>query len=175
MRKEIKNNENYLNKKTGFSAPCNYFDSLEDAISLKITEENLSKETAFKVPETYLDGLEDSILGKLIFKEKEGKMISFKQRILKFIPIATAASIILFIGLNSFVFKIGKEFTLDSISDTEIEYWLNVNMLINNDIGLILEEDLLEEDEFYFTNIKDESIEDYMSSIENISLFNEIN
>ena len=50
-----------------------------------------------------------------------------------------------------------------------------MDTLNNNDIASILEEDILEENEFYFTDIKDESIEDYMNSIDNTSLLNEIN
>ena len=179
MENEIKHSEQYINnkvgKETGFSVSSNYFDGLEDVISTKISEESFSKKTAFKVPDTYFDSLEDVISAKITSEEKEIKVISFKEHILKFIPLAAAASVILFIGLNSFVFNKNEEFTLDSLSDAEIEYWLDVNTLNNSDIASILEEDVLDENEFYFTDIKDENIEDYMNSIDNISLLNEIN
>jgi hypothetical protein len=179
MENEIINSENYINnkvgQKTGFSAPSNYFDTLEDVIASKISEENLPKETAFKTPENYFSNLEDSILAQVTSKEKEVKVISFKDRILKFIPIAAAASVVLFISLNSFVFNADEEMTLDALSDNDIEYWLDANTLNTNDIAAILEDDILEENEFSLTDIKDESIEDYINSIDNTSLLNELN
>jgi hypothetical protein len=179
MGKEIKNSINYISKKTskktGFSAPLDYFNNLEEVIGANLSEEHLPKENGFKVSDTYFKNLEDSILAKVSFSKKETKIISFKDRILKVIPYATAASIILFIGLNSFVFNTDKEFTLDSLSDTDIEYWLDSNTLNTNDISIIFEDDLLEENDFYFTTIKDETIEEYINSIDNIALFNEIN
>lgn len=179
MENEIKNIENYINNKvgqeTGFSTPSNYFDNLEDVIASKISEENFAKETAFRVPKDYFSSLDDSILAQVSSERKETKVISFKERILKVIPYAAAASIALFISLNSFVFNTNDEFTLDSLSDNDIEYWLEENTLNNNDIAAILEDDILDENEFSFTDLKDESIEDYINSIDNTSLLNELN
>ena len=179
MDNEIKNSLDYINKKTGkktgFSAPSNYFDNLEDVISVKILEDNFAKETAFKVPDTYFNNLENSILAKVSSKEKETKVISFKESVFKIIPFAAAASILLFIGLNSFVFDTNEEFTLDALSDNDIEYWLDDSSLNTNDIALILEDEIINENEFSFADIKDESIEDYINSIDNTSLLNELN
>ena len=179
MENEIKNSENYINNKvgkgTGFSTPSNYFDDLEDVITTKISQENFAKETAFKTPENYFINLENNILAEITLKEKEVKVISFKERILKLIPIAAAASVVLFIGLNSFVFNTNEELTLDTLSDNDIEYWLDVNTLNSTDIALVLENEILDENEFSFTDIKDETIEDYINSIDNSSLLNEIN
>jgi hypothetical protein len=175
MGKEIINSINYISKKTskktGFSAPLDYFNNLEEVIGAKLYEEQLPKENGFKVSDTYFNNLEDNVLAKVSFSKKETKIISFKE----VIPYATAASIVLFIGLNSFVFNTDKELTLDSLSDTDIEYWLDSNTLNTNDISIIFEDDLLEENDFYFTTIKDETIEEYINSLDNIALFNEIN
>lgn len=179
MENEIKNSIAFINKKTGkksgFSAPSDYFDNLEDVIAVKITTESLPKESAFKVPDTYFNNLEDHILAQVSSKEKETKVISFRDRVLKIIPYTAAASIALFIGLNSFVFNQNETLTLDMLSDNEIEYWLDTNTLNNNDIAAILEDEILDENEFSFTEIKDESIEDYINSIDNTSLLNELN
>jgi len=179
MENEIKNSINYINKKigknSGFSAPSNYFDNLENDISVKISEESFQKKISFKVPETYFNDLENRILAQVSSKEKETKLISFKERVLKLIPYAAAASIALFIGLNSFVFSNSDEFTLDTLSDDDIEYWLDTNSINTDDIASILPEGILEENEFTFTNIEDEIIEDYINSIDNASLLNEIN
>ncbi len=179
MENEIKNSIAFINKKTGkksgFSAPSNYFDNLEEEIAIKIAQDSFEKESAFKVPETYFSSLEDNILAQVSTKKKETKVINFRNRFLKLIPYATAASIVLFIGLNSFVFNSNEQLTLDALSDNDIEYWLDTNTLNTNDIAEILEDEILDENEFSFTEIKDESIEDYINSIDNTSLLNELN
>lgn len=179
MSKKIKNSVEYIlkknGKKTGFSVPSDYFNDLEETIAIKLLEKNFSKEHNFEVPATYFNNLEDTILASVSPEEKETKVISFKERILKFIPIAAAASVILFIGLNSFVFNKTEELTLDSLSDVDIEYWLDSNTINTNDVTVILQEDLLDEDDFYFATLEDENIEDYINSIDNTSIFEELN
>ena len=177
MGKETKNSiEDISKKKTGFSIPSNYFNNLEDVIATKLSEENFTKENNFEVPDTYFSNLEDTILAKVSSLEKEIKVISFKEKVLKMIPIAAAASIVLFIGLNSFVFKTTKELTLDSLSDDDIEFWFDSSSLTTNEITLVLKDEILEENDFYFSTIEDETIEDYIHDSMNYKdLLNEIN
>ena len=70
------------------------------------------------------------------------------------IPIAAAASVILFIGLNSFVFNNGEELTLDSLSENDLELWFDSNTLSTSEIALVLEDDLLEIMIFLFLQLK---------------------
>jgi len=179
MRNELKNSVAYINnkvgKKTGFSAPANYFDTLENSIESILAEEKFAKDSGFKIPKNYFDDLENNILAKISSEEKETKIISFKERVFKLIPIAAAASIVLFIGLNSFVFNTSDELTMDSLSNNDIEYWLDSNTFHSTDLTTEYEDDILEENDFLFTDIKDESIEDYINSIDNSSLLNELN
>ena len=179
MENELKNSIKYINsktgKKSGFTVEANYFDNIEASIDAKIFEEKLSNVTAFKTPNTYFKNLEDSILDKILEEESAPKVVSLKERIFKFIPVAAAASIALFIGINTFVFKNNEEISLDTITDDEIEYWLDANTLSSTDIAMILEDDIKEENDFSFTNINDESIEDYINSIDNTTLLNELN
>lgn len=179
MENELKNSIQYINnkvsKKPGFSAPTNYFETLEDSIESRLVEEKFAKNSGFKTQENYFDGIENSILAKILSEEKETKVISFKQRIFKLIPIAAAASIILFIGLNSFIYNTSDKLTLDSLSNNDIEYWLDTNTFNSIDVTVVYEDDILEENDFLFTEIKDESIEDYINSIDNTSLLNELN
>lgn len=179
MEEQIKNSEAYLNsilgKENGFSTPDNYFNLIEDNIEIKIAEENLKKESGFKTPDSYFSNLEDAILTKVNTIEKKPKVISFKSRVLKLIPIAAAASIILFIGLNSFIFNKTDELTLDSLSDNDIEIWLDTNTISTNDIAFVYNEDLLSEIDFSFATLEDENIEDYINSIDNTSILNELN
>ena len=81
----------------------------------------------------------------------------------------------MFIGLNSFVFNTSDELTLDSLSNNDIEYWLDTNTFHSTDITTIYEDEILEENEFLFNELKDESIEDYINSIDDPSLLNELN
>lgn len=179
MENEIKNSISFINEKTGgksgFSAPSNYFNNLEEEIAIQIAQNNFEKEIAFKVPENYFNNLEDRILSETISEEKETKIISLRKRILKMVPYAAAASIALFLGLNTFVFNSNEQLSIDTLSDNDIEYWLDSNTLNTSDIAAILEDEIIEDNEFSFTEIKDESIEDYINSIDNTSLLNELN
>lgn len=179
MEKNIKNSAAYLNsilgKETGFSIPKNYLSNLEEVIETKLSEDSFAKESGFTTPDTYFTGLENDILSKVLSTKKETKVISFKEKVFKMIPFAAAASIMLFIGLNSFVFSNDKELTLDSLSDVDIEYWLNSNTVNTNDITAVLGDDILAENDLYFTTLDDSNIEDYLNSIDNTLLLNELN
>ena len=177
MDKELKNSVQFIadkvGKKPSFTTPQDYFDTFEDGFLNRLTEEKLPKNSGFKTPETYFDDLEDTVLLKVLVQKKETKVISLKHRILKVIPFAAAASILLFIGLNSFVFNTDKQITIDAISDVEIENWMNTNNIHYNDVALVLQEDILNDNEFSLANIKNETIEDYIISTDNTSLLNE--
>ena len=180
MENEIKHSEafisNKIGKKPGFTTPSNYFNNLEDDISIKISEENFIKKNPFKVPDTYFSNLENKIIANVSSEEKkENKVISLKNKILKIIPFAAAASIALFIGLNSYVFKSDNTYNLEDLSDDDFEQWLDFSTINTDDIVEILPEDILEINEFSFTLIEDESIEDYISFTDNASILNELN
>ena len=180
MGNEIKNNIACIRRKagdkTGFAVPSDYFNNLEDTLSAKLSEENFTKEKSFKVPSGYFNDLENLILAKVANTKKETNIISFKECLFKMIPLAAAASVILFIGLNSFVFNTSKELNLDTISDDDIDLWLDSSTLNSYEITFVLEESILDENEFYFSQIKNETIEDYFNnSIDYEDLLNEIN
>ena len=164
MENEIKHSEDFIKKNVGktsfFDVPSDYFNTVDFEISAKITEEKWNKTTAFKVPDDYFKNLEDKLITNINLNKKATKVISFKERLLKIIPYAAAASIALFISLNTFVFNANKELSFETISDSEIEYWLNENTVSTSEIITILEDEILDETEFYFANINDESIED---------------
>ncbi|WP_298778067.1 hypothetical protein [uncultured Polaribacter sp.] len=178
MENELKSSIDYINKKTtketGFSIPSNYLNNLEDTILLKISEENLSNNSGFKTPQNYFDTLEHAILSKVITSKKEPKVISFKERVFKIIPFAAAASIVLFISLNSFIFNTNDKLTFDSLNDTDIEYWLENNNINTMDISEIIAVDILKENDFSMANISDENIEEYINSIDDIIIIDEI-
>ena len=180
MKNKTPNSESFLEEKTGiktgFSSPTNYFDNLEEAISAKLIEEALPKAHGFKVSENYFTSLEDQIISKISSEEKSikhTKVISLKDRLLKIIPIA-AASIVLFIGLNSYVFDTINSTSIDYISDNDMEYFLESNAVNTIDFAAVFNDDIENESILSLTNIEDESIEDYMNSIDNTYLLNEL-
>lgn len=177
MENEIKNSITYLSnktgKKSGFSVPSNYFKNLEEEITIKISEQSFSKNNSFNVPPNYFNTIENSILEKVTSTETETKVISISNKILKTIPYIAAASVALFITLNTFVFNSQNSFNTDSISDDEFENWLDVSFLKTDDIVIVLEDDIIDTNEFSFTSLEDETIEDYISFTDNISIYNE--
>lgn len=179
MKKETNHSVAYLQNKVGnknpFFTPENYFDSLENEILIKQLEESILKKQAFETPAQYFTNLEDTIISKTTVTNKNVKVITFKHKILKAIPFAAAASILLFIGLNSFVFDASTDdLNIENLNNSDIEYWLNNNEINDSDVALLLDEEILNDNEFSLTHIKAESIEEYINSIDNTTLINEI-
>ncbi len=158
---------------SGFSTPENYFDSVEDAVFSKIKEQSFSKENAFTAPKNYFNNFEDSLFANLHFPKKEVKVISLKSRLLKIIPVAAAASVFLFIGLN--YFSSSGITSFESLSSEEIENWLDESYLNNSSLLNFVDADfkdsnVLEE----YTSIKDEDILEYLNTIDSSILLTEI-
>ncbi len=178
MNNELKNSVEFIKskagKKTGFSTPTNYFNGLDEVIETIISEEIIPAETNFKTPDNYFNSLEDKILDKVSIPKKVTKVISLKDRIYKVIPYTAAASIILFIGLNSSIFSNSSSISIDSLSENDLEYWMESNTLYANDISEVLDDDILDEADFTFAELKDENIEDYIILNDNASLINEL-
>lgn len=179
MDKQIKHSEAFLNQKIGgvtsFNVPKDYFNSLENDIFLKISEDKLPKTNVFTTPSAYFDGLEEKLLAKVAPVNQKGKLISFKERVVKVIPFAAAASILLFIGLNTFTINGGNnELSLENLNSTDIEYWMNNTEILESDVAILLNNELLEEQEFSFAELQTESIEEYIITTDNTSLLNEI-
>lgn len=178
MKHHIKISEAYLNsileKESGFYTPKNYFSTIEDSFEVKLTEKGFKTEEGFTIPDSYFKELENEILAKALSTKIETKVISLKDRVLKFIPMTAAAAVILFVGLNSFLFNTTEEFTLDSLSESDIEYWLDSSTLNTYEISITIEDVVLDENDFYFANLEDKNIEDYINSIDNTSIFEEL-
>lgn len=178
MENDIKHNEEFIlkkvGKKPGFSAPTNYFNAVEFDVLAKITEEKFNKTSSFEVPKDYFKNVDEKIFANINLTYKSTKVISLKKRILKVVPYVAAACIALYISLNTFM-NADKKVTFEAISDSEIEYWLDEKTINTNEIATLLGDEILNENIFSFADIEDESIEDYMNSIDNSSLLNELN
>ncbi|MEE9406581.1 MAG: hypothetical protein V3V28_00765 [Polaribacter sp.] len=181
METNIKNSENYLNsvskKKSGFNAPENYFSDVEDRFSSFLYEDKIPKNITFKTPDAYFDNLENTVLNKALTTEKEVKVISLKQRILKLTPLAAAACIVFFLGLNSYVFNDTEDITFESLADNEIENWMNnnISLISENDLAITYSELEFDESDMTPNSISSDELEDYLSNDGNISLILENN
>lgn len=179
MDTELKNSINYITKKigenAGFTTPTNYFDDVETRFTNKLVEDEFPKKEKFSVPNNYFSSLEDRVLEKISSPKKEAKIIALRSKIIRFAPIAAAASILLFIGINIFTFNKIETVSFESISDSDIENWLvdNTNSINNDDLAFVVEITDIENNEFSTKSINDTDLEEYLNSIETTSLLNE--
>ena len=178
MEQKIENSEAFLktvlHKSTGFSAPKNYFSSAEDHFSSFLIEKELSKENGFTIPENYFEEIESSLIEKIIFK-KEVKVISFKNKLIKYIPITAAASIALFLSVNYLNSFDTKEINFNALGNTDIENWIveNSNELSNKDFRALLHSGISHENDLALIDLQNKDIEEYMINSEENSLLNE--
>ena len=176
MENELQNSINYINNKTsgksGFSIPSNYFENLEDSFTIKLKEESFTKTKGFETPNSYFDNLEDAILTKVLSTKKEVNVISLKERIFKMIPLAAAASIVLFIGLNAFVFDKTAVNPFDTLADSDVENWISnhINLIHDTDIALTYTDIDFDESEMIPNSISNDELENYLSNQDNLSL-----
>jgi len=177
MNNKKQNSFDFTNGKTqnenGFSIPENYFDTVEDAVFSKIGEQHFPVGNAFSTPDRYFESFEDTLFSKLDITKKEVKVISLKSRVLKFIPTAAAASVLLFIGLNIFT----TEDPFNTISSEDLDSWFDENYIDYSTVNAIefidtdfTERNILEDD----TSIDDDDILEYLNTIDSSSLLTEI-
>jgi len=177
MNRDRKNIEDYLNSHSmderQFTVPENYFNSIEDRVLSKIIEDQLPGKLTYNVPDNYFESFEERLFSNAEFSKKETKVISLKSRILKYIPTAAAASILLFIGLNIFTTKD----PFNTISTDELEIWIDENYIDYSTVNTInfvdtdfTESDILKDD----SSLEDEDILDYLNSIDTSNLLTEI-
>ncbi len=152
---------------SGFTVPASYFDTIEDHFSAKLKEETLPTETGFRVDESYFTGLEDRILTKVAQSPK--KQTSLKTKIIRLIPYAAAACILVFVGLTQF------NYTSSDISNADVETWLdsNISLISNEDFVTILEQSDISDNEFSLAAISDNAILEYLQTTDTSYLINE--
>ncbi|CAM1347306.1 hypothetical protein [Tenacibaculum insulae] len=177
MDKELQHKIDFINqkagKKTGFSTPENYFDAFDENVNSLIASRKFSKQNAFKTPSNYFDSVESNILTKLKLEEnKKVKVIPLYQKVLKFMPVAAAAAILLFIGLNYFNTQNLSAF--DKITQADISSWYENGYgdTNNSELAIVLDTADFEEDILPFIN--DTNLEDYINTIDDSSLLNDL-
>ena len=145
---------NSISKKSGFTTPNNYFETLEIDVLSKFKTEELTTaidKNTFKTPETYFDTVEDIVITKLkaeSFQHKENtnvpdnyfdsledtiisklkspkKVISLKTVSKYLVPITIAASLLLIFTLNT----TKKTVTFQSLATAEIEQFIDYGII----------------------------------------------
>ena len=124
--------------------------------------------------ENYFKELETSITEKITPK-KEVKVISLKNKFLKHIPMAAAASLALFLSLNYLSPQNVEEVSFENLAQSDIENWVleNANELSDEDFASLLQSEITNENDFALTDINNNDIEEYIIDLENSSLLNE--
>ena len=91
---------------------------------------------------------------------------------IRFIPMAAAASLLLFIGVNSFFFNKSEENPFDKLSDSEVENWIanNINLINDSDFAITYSDIEFDEDLAIPNSISNDELENYLNDPENISL-----
>ncbi|MEE3999316.1 hypothetical protein V1T75_03110 [Tenacibaculum sp. FZY0031] len=176
MNEKIKHTINFINQKAGkncsFSVPQNYFEEVEERINTSIFIDSLPKKKTFNTPDDYFDTIEAQIQSRLIKEQTtEPKVISLRKRVLQYIPLAAAASVLLFIGINYFNTQ---KITFEDITTTDIESWYENGYgdIDNSELAATLNTSELDED--ILASISDETLEDYLNSVDTPTLINEI-
>mgnify|MGYP000337523481 CR=1 FL=1 len=176
MSKEIKNSIDYIRNKTqdtsGFSTPENYFDTVEDVLFSKLIEQQLPNEDGFKVSANYFNDLETSLYSKIDFPKKEIKVIPLRKRIIRYIPHAAAASVLLFFGLN--YFSLTNTSSFEDVSSLDIENWIDNEYVDFNTFNIVfVDSDFTENDLIEDETISDEDLLDYLSTINSAIILTE--
>jgi hypothetical protein len=160
---------NKLPNEAGFSVPKGYFDTIEDDFSAKLIDEHLPNNSGFKIPENYFENLGDHVISKVELLKK-GKLISFRRKTIKLIPVAAAIALFLFIGIN-FMFTDKTE-----LSSDEIALWFdnNINTITNDDLITELGDLVLDDTSLLDEIINNNSIEYYVNANDNYLLIQDI-
>lgn len=159
--------------KSGFTTPKDYFENVENDFFAKLSEKSLPKQTGFKTPKNYLENLEDAILAKVNPPKKEVKIISLSDRLRKITPVAAAASVLFFIGINYF----SNEATVvnwDDITTVDVNNWYESTSIDNTELALVYEDTNVDEDVFLSSSVDNIDIEDYFNAVDTSTIINEI-
>ncbi len=146
--------DSIIPKDHGFKIPENYFKELDKRL-IKESISTIPEETGFKVPDEYFNDF------KVIrASQKENKVIQlFKKNRIKFIGFSIAASFLLLFSIYP-IFDNNKDLDFNSLSDNDIETWLDLN---SDQINSFEFSELIDDDDLYAIEmISEEDISDYL-------------
>lgn len=146
---------------SGFKAPKDYFESLEDSIMHAIKEDEISEKvtaSGMQPPKGYFENLENSILSKVLEEKSQPKVISLfsKQNLLYASSIAAALVIMLSVYFNQ------DDITFDTIDVELVENYILDQNIDSFELALLLKDDELATDTFIDSDLYGETLEDYL-------------
>lgn len=104
------------------------------------------------------------------------RITCLKRILLKYIPTANAASVALFLSINYLnPSNSAEEVSFGTLAHSYIENWIvdNSNELSDQDFVALLHSNIINENDFALTDIRNDDIEEYIIYSENTSLLNE--
>jgi len=148
-------NDIKLPEDNGFKVPENYFEELNEKLLHKI-DSKIPKETGFRIPDGYLNTFEI----KTEAQKESGVIRLFKENRNRIIGISVAAMILVLFSVYP-LFNYDKSLDFSSLSDNDIESWLEANSDQIN--SLELAEMIDDTDDLYAVEtISEQDISDYL-------------
>ena len=146
---------------SGFKAPKDYINSLEDTILNSVQEDNLKDRVSsggMKVPDGYFENLEDTLLKTVSDNNLQPKVISlWNKRNLMFASGIAAAMVIMFS-----VFFNNDTTTFESIDLELVENYILDQNIDSFELASLLKDDDLTIDAFIDSDMYGESLENYL-------------
>ena len=165
--------KNFLKKKetetSGYISPENYFLKLENEIINKTKKFKEPKTTGFKTPDNYFEEFDIDLDKRL--SSHNTKIVNLNTRkYFKIIAYSVAASLLLFFGLNNFVFD-KNNYNIESIQIAEIEKWIDEDLISFNSYDI---DETFSDVELTIANDYSDEILEYLdySEIENLIIEN---
>lgn len=158
-----------INNKSGFTTPESYFNDFENNFNEKKLKTLIPNENGFIIPDNYFQTFEENL------NLKETKVFTLKNKINNYYPWLVAASLTLFLFLKVMFFNTDKRLDFDTLSENDLEYWINNNDMNETDIAIIFKDNIESEDDFTFSSLENEKIENYFNPNEIELILNELN
>jgi len=156
-------------KTSGYISPENYFLKLEDKIINKTKKFKKPKTTGFRTPDNYFEEFDRDLDKKL--SNNSTKVVNLNtHKYIKIIAYSVAASLLLFFGLNNFLFD-KNNYNLESVQIAEIENWIDEDLISFNSYDI---DEIFNDVELVIVNDYSDEILEYLdySEIENLIIEN---
>ena len=152
---------------SGFKAPEDYFNNLEDAVFNKLNAKSHLdgiSNPGFEIPKDYFETVEDNVLSTIKNDSKEVKIISLLSRKNILYMSGVAAAIVLMVS----IFKPSSEITFDSIDTELVESYISTQNINSADLATLWTETEFDDIAFDDYEFLDETVEDYILDNSNI-------
>ncbi len=119
--------ENKNSIKSGFTAPEDYFDHVEESILLRLNMK-VNRSTGFNTPDNYFENIDHKILVNVNKKKPEKIINLITNKYLKVLTYSIAASLLIFFSLKNLIIE-DKRFDIETIEISEIESWMDDELI----------------------------------------------